>query len=218
MKLIFNGPEEGPLFIFAHGAGAPLTSDFMMQVSLGLAQQGIRVVRFNFNYMQQRVETGSRRPPERAPHLIKQFIDVIQRFDQPIVIGGKSMGGRMATLVAAEVDSKLMEHVKGIACLGYPFHPQGKPEKLRIDHLPSINKSLAIIQGSRDKLGDQFEVKSYSLPETINWCWLEDGDHDLKPRVKSGFTHQQHIQSTVDYLAAYIKTCLCDGQTTKVNG
>ena len=78
MTLIFDGPEKGPLFVFSHGAGAPLTSDFMEKVSKGLAEQGIRVARFNFNYMQQRVETGSRRPPERAPHLIKQFIEVIQ--------------------------------------------------------------------------------------------------------------------------------------------
>jgi len=210
MKLIFNGPEDGPLFVFSHGAGAPLTSDFMEAVSVGLAEQGIRVARFNFNYMQQRVETGSRRPPERAPHLLKQFLEVVQEFDKPMVIGGKSMGGRMATLLAAESSAEQLKQVKGIACLGYPFHPQGKPEKLRIEHLASIKQPVAIIQGSRDKLGDQNEVISYSLPNTFQWCWLEDGDHDFKPRVKSGLTHQQHIQSSITYLAAYIKRCLIE--------
>ena len=210
MKLIFNGPEDGPLFVFSHGAGAPLTSDFMETVSVGLAEQGVRVARFNFNYMQQRVETGSRRPPERAPHLLKQFLEVVQRLDQPMVIGGKSMGGRMATLLAAESSPEQLKQVKGIACLGYPFHPQGKPEKLRIEHLASIKQPVAIIQGSRDKLGDQNEVISYSLPNTFQWCWLEDGDHDFKPRVKSGLTHQQHIQSSITYLAAYIKRCLIE--------
>lgn len=210
MKLIFNGPEDGPLFVFSHGAGAPLTSDFMETVSVGLAEQGIRVARFNFNYMQQRVETGSRRPPERAPHLLKQFLEVVQGLDQPMVIGGKSMGGRMATLLAAESSPEQLKQVKGIACLGYPFHPQGKPEKLRIEHLASIKQPVAIIQGSRDKLGDQNEVISYSLPNTFQWCWLEDGDHDFKPRVKSGLTHQQHIQSSITYLAAYIKRCLIE--------
>ena len=208
MTLVFDGPEKGPLFVFAHGAGAPLTSDFMQQVSEGLAAKGIRVARFNFNYMQQRIETGSRRPPERAPHLMKQFIDVIQSLDQPMVIGGKSMGGRMASLVAAESDIENIQKVKGVACLGYPFHPQGQPEKLRIEHLPHIVQPLAIIQGSRDKLGDYDDVASYSLPSSIKWCWLEDGDHDFKPRVKSGLTHQQHIQSCIDYLAVYIKECL----------
>lgn len=210
MKLIFNGPEDGPLFVFSHGAGAPLTSDFMEAVSVGLAEQGIRVARFNFNYMQQRVETGSRRPPERAPHLLKQFLEVVQELDQAMVIGGKSMGGRMATLLAAESSPEQLKQVKGIACLGYPFHPQGKPEKLRIEHLASIKQPVAIIQGSRDKLGDQNEVISYSLPNTFQWCWLEDGDHDFKPRVKSGLTHQQHIQSSITYLAAYIKRCLIE--------
>ncbi|WP_028867577.1 alpha/beta family hydrolase [Psychromonas arctica] len=208
MTLIFDGPEEGPLFVFSHGAGAPLTSDFMEEVSVGLAEQGIRVARFNFNYMQQRVETASRRPPERAPHLIKQFMEVIQTLNQPMVIGGKSMGGRMATLLAAQESADLLQHVKGIACLGYPFHPQGKPEKLRVEHLAAIKQPVAIIQGTRDKLGGQDEVLSYGLPERFNWLWLEDGDHDFKPRVKSGLTHQQHIQSCIDFLAAYIKDCL----------
>ena len=208
MKLIFNGPEDGPLFVFSHGAGAPLTSDFMEKVSVGLAEKGIRVARFNFNYMQQRVDTGSRRPPERAPQLIKQFLEVVQTLDQPMVIGGKSMGGRMATLLATEYSPEQLKQVKGIACLGYPFHPQGKPEKLRTEHLAVIKQPIAIIQGSRDKLGDQNEVISYSLPVTFQWCWLEDGDHDFKPRVKSGFTHQQHIESSITYLAAYIKSCL----------
>lgn len=207
MQLIFDGPSNGPLFVFAHGAGAPLTSDFMEKVATGLAKQGIRVARFNFNYMQQRIETGSRRPPERAPHLIKQFMDVIQKLNQPMVIGGKSMGGRMATLLAAQEPAELLQNVKGIACLGYPFHPQGKPEKLRTEHLPAIKQPLAIIQGSRDKLGDKEEVEGYSLPEHFQWCWLEDGDHDFKPRVKSGLTQQQHIQSSIDFLVAYIRSC-----------
>lgn len=207
MQLIFDGPSDGPLFVFAHGAGAPLTSDFMEKVATGLAKQGIRVARFNFNYMQQRIETGSRRPPERAPHLIKQFMDVIQTLNQPMVIGGKSMGGRMATLLAAQEPAELLQNVKGIACLGYPFHPQGKPEKLRTEHLPAIKQPVAIIQGSRDKLGDKEEVEGYSLPEHFQWCWLEDGDHDFKPRVKSGLTQQQHIQSSIDFLVAYIRSC-----------
>lgn len=207
MQLIFDGPSNGPLFVFAHGAGAPLTSDFMEKVATGLAKQGIRVARFNFNYMQQRIETGSRRPPERAPHLIKQFMDVIQTLNQPMVIGGKSMGGRMATLLAAQEPAELLQNVKGIACLGYPFHPQGKPEKLRTEHLPAIKQPVAIIQGSRDKLGDKEEVEGYSLPEHFQWCWLEDGDHDFKPRVKSGLTQLQHIQSSIDFLVAYIRSC-----------
>ncbi len=208
MNLVFDGPDNGPLFVFAHGAGAPLTSDFMQQVSAGLAKQGIRVVRFNFNYMQQRLDTGSRRPPERADKLIAQFQNVINSLNAPMVIGGKSMGGRMASLVAAEAEADLSKQIKGVACLGYPFHPQGKPEKLRIEHLADISQPLFIMQGECDKLGNKQEVESYSLPDSMQWLWLEDGDHDLKPRVKSGFTHQQHIQSVIMHLSNYIKACL----------
>lgn len=207
IDIIFSGPKQGTLFVFAHGAGAPLDSDFMESVTQGLINNGIRVARFNFEYMQQRVETGSRRPPQRAPALVEQFHNVLKQLDQPVVIGGKSMGGRMASLLACETQLAGHHFIKGIACLGYPFHPQGKPEKLRIDHLFDIKQPLAIIQGCRDKLGNQEEIQSYSLPKTINWCWLADGDHDFKPRIKSGYNQQQHITQAVNYLCDFINSC-----------
>lgn len=206
MKLIYNGPEDGPLFVFAHGAGAPASSDFMETIAQGLAQRGIRVARFNFPYMQQRIDNGTRRPPERAPKLITQFEQIIAEIAQPMVIGGKSMGGRMASLLAAENEASIIaEKIKGIACLGFPFHPAGKPDKLRTEHFPSIKQPIFIAQGERDKLGSKEEVLNYGLPENIQWLWLEDGDHDLKPRVKSGFTHQAHLQNTMDIMAEFIK-------------
>ncbi|QUM75585.1 alpha/beta hydrolase [Moritella sp. 24] len=211
MELIYNGPVDGPLFVFAHGAGAPATSDFMEAIAKGLAQQGIRVARFNFPYMQQRIDNGTRRPPERAPKLIAQFQQLIASIDQPMVIGGKSMGGRMASLVASDpttdeitVNSK----IKGIACLGFPFHPANKPESLRTEHFPLIKQAVFIAQGDRDKLGTKEEVASYGLPDVIEWLWLADGDHDLKPRVKSGFKHATHIQTTIDHMAKFIKQAL----------
>lgn len=203
MELIFDGPQDGPLFVFSHGAGAPLDSDFMQQVAQGLAKRGIQVVRFNYNYMQQRIETGSRRPPERAPKLLEQFTQVLSQLDKPMVIGGKSMGGRMASLLLAQPEDK-NTNVKGLACLGYPFHPQGKPDKLRTEHFPDIDVPILILQGERDALGNKQEVQSYNLPESIQWLWLADGDHDLKPRVKSGYRHQQHIESAIERLAQFI--------------
>ncbi|KAB2826181.1 alpha/beta family hydrolase [Aliivibrio finisterrensis] len=203
MKLIFDGPKDGPLFVFSHGAGAPLDSDFMQQVAQGLAKRGIQVVRFNYHYMQQRIETGSRRPPERAPKLLEQFTQVLSLLDKPMIIGGKSMGGRMASLLLAEQESELI-NVKGLACLGYPFHPQGKPEKLRTEHLPDIAVPILMLQGDRDALGNKQEVQSYNLPDSIQWLWLPDGDHDLKPRIKSGYRHQDHIESAIERLATFI--------------
>ena len=127
---IAEGPENGPLFIFAHGAGAGMEHDFMTAVAKGLVEQGIRVVRFNFPYMVKRAEDGKKRPPDRAPKLLEAYEEVIAHFTtRPIVIGGKSMGGRMSSLLA---DNAL---VAGIACLGFPFHPPGKPEKYKGEHL-----------------------------------------------------------------------------------
>ncbi len=211
MEFIYNGPTDGPLFVFAHGAGAPASSDFMEIIATGLAKQGIRVARFNFPYMQQRIDNGTRRPPERAPKLIAQFQQLIASIDQPMVIGGKSMGGRMATLVASDPttdEQTVNAKIKGIACLGFPFHPANKPESLRTEHFPLIRQAVFIAQGDRDKLGTKEEVASYSLPNSIQWLWLADGDHDLKPRVKSGFTHPAHLQDTIDHMAVFIKASL----------
>lgn len=134
---IVEGPENGPLFVFAHGAGAGMEHDFMTAVAKGLVEQGIRVVRFNFPYMVKRSEDGKKRPPDRAPKLLEAYSEVIAHFaSSPVVIGGKSMGGRMASLLAE------LELVAGIACLGFPFHPPGKPEKFKGDHLASIDKPL----------------------------------------------------------------------------
>ena len=208
MKLIYNGPVDGPLFLFAHGAGAPASSDFMETIAMGLAEQGIRVARFNFPYMQQRVDNGTRRPPERAPKLIGQYQQLIAEINQPLVIGGKSMGGRIASLAAATPfsDNQTSDtKIKGIACLGFPFHPVNQPEKLRTEHFPLIQQAVFIAQGERDKLGTKEEVLSYRLPDNINWLWLEDGDHDLKPRIRSGFTHQAHLQKTIITMAEFIK-------------
>lgn len=205
MELIYDGPNDGPLFVFAHGAGAPADSLFMETVTQGLASHGVRVARFNFPYMQQRVDGGSRRPPERADKLIVQYAQVIADIAKPMVIGGKSMGGRIASLVCAQYSEGINTYIKGLACLGFPFHPSAKPEKLRTEHFPMIDCETLIIQGERDKLGSKVDVDSYGLPEKIQWLWLPDGDHDLKPRVKSGFTHQLHLQDAIDRLALFVK-------------
>jgi len=211
MELIYNGPIDGPLFLFAHGAGAPATSVSMEIIATELAKQGIRVARFNFPYMQQRVDNGTRRPPERAPKLIAQYQKLIASINRPMVIGGKSMGGRMASLVASELVDDEETQIKGVACLGFPFHPANKPETLRTEHFPLIKQPVFIAQGERDKLGNRAEVAGYALPNDIHWLWLEDGDHDLKPRVKSGFTHQAHLQKASVAIAEFIKALIGEG-------
>ncbi len=198
-------PELAPCFLFAHGAGAPMDSNFMTQVAMQLATLGVSTYRFEFPYMVTRRRTGGRRPPDRAPVLLQvwreQVADLRQRIapEVKLVIGGKSMGGRMASMMADEVKAA------GLVCLGYPFHPTAKPSVLRTEHLYSLKTPTLIVQGTRDSLGNKLEVESYVLPQTIQQKWLADGDHDFKPRVKSGFTQQQHWQTAAETTAGFIK-------------
>ncbi len=196
---LIDGEKDQPIFIFAHGAGAGMDHDFMSAVAKGLAEKGIQVVRFNFPYMVKRAEDGKKRPPDRAPKLLEAYQSVIKEFaDKPVVIGGKSMGGRMASLLAEESD------VAAVACLGFPFHPPGKPEKYKGEHLASVTKPLLILQGERDTFGKQEEFAEFQLSDSINVTFLPDGDHSFKPRKRSGYTEEGNIQLAVERLATFI--------------
>jgi len=209
LYLIDSAPVKAlvPTLVLAHGAGAPMDSDFMQIVAALLAARGVRVVRFEFPYMQERRQSGKRRPPNRQPELLQAWREALadcrtQFHDpsMPLFIGGKSMGGRMASLIADE------ESVDGLVCLGYPFHPQGKPEQLRTEHLKTLQTPALVVQGTRDALGNREEAEAYTLSPQIEILWLEDGDHDLKPRVKSGYTHSQHMQTAATAIAAFMQT------------
>ncbi|ENM8497940.1 alpha/beta fold hydrolase [Vibrio parahaemolyticus] len=196
---IVEGPENGPLFVFAHGAGAGMEHDFITAVAKGLVEQGIRVVRFNFPYMVKRSEDGKKRPPDRAPKLLEAYSEVIAHFaSSPVVIGGKSMGGRIASLLAEH------ELVAGIACLGFPFHPPGKPEKFKGDHLASIDKPTLILQGERDTFGKREEFDEFVFSQQVKVSFLPDGDHSFKPRKSSGHTEAGNIALVVEQLSAFI--------------
>lgn len=195
-------PKTELQWLFAHGAGAPMDSEFMNVVAEGVAAAGITVKRFEFPYMDERRQTGKKRPPNRAPILLQHFQQAIEQVGESAqcVIGGKSMGGRMASLLASEYPND----IKGVVCLGYPFHPIGKVEKTRIDHFADMTVPHCIVQGTRDPMGDQTQVEGYSLPEAINVHWLEDGNHDLKPRKMSGLTHEEHINAAISAVVNFI--------------
>lgn len=200
--------RDVPTLLLAHGAGAGMDSPFMDDVAELLAERGVRVLRFEFPYMQQRRIAGSKRPPDRMPLLLEAYKKAIASVKGPLFIGGKSMGGRVATMLAADLDSDLQDKVQGVVAFGYPFHPAGKEEKLRIEHLPQIKLPTCIMQGERDKLGNRVLVEHLSAlhqwPESISIHWLEDGDHDLKPRKASGYTHEHHIQQAAKLAAQFI--------------
>jgi predicted alpha/beta-hydrolase family hydrolase len=188
IALIESGPADAAItLVLAHGAGAPMDSDFMKEIAQIVAGYGHRVVRFEFPYMAKRRIDGKKRGPDRAPVLIATWQDVVHqaRTSNPqgrIVIGGKSMGGRIASMVADDLG------VTGLVCLGYPFHPVGKPDKLRTDHLKGLETPTLIAQGTRDPFGTQDEVAGFDLSEAISFHWVADGNHDFVPRKKSGET------------------------------
>ncbi|MEP1446686.1 MAG: alpha/beta family hydrolase [Paraglaciecola sp.] len=188
-------------FVFAHGAGAGQNSEFMQLVAERLAKHNINVVRFNFAYMQLAEELGKRRPPERADKLLVHFKTVLSEVvgTLPIFIGGKSMGGRMASMLLQESTAL------GCICMGYPFHPPGKPEKLRTEHLETINKPVLILQGERDTFGTRQEIAKYNLSTQVQISYLPDGDHSFKPRKVSGFTLDGHINLAITQTAEFIK-------------
>lgn len=207
---IVDTPEQEPVawFLFAHGAGAPMDSDFMQALATMLSGQGIGVVRFEFPYMAERRESGKRRPPNKMDVLLASFQEQIDRVraelpEAPLFIGGKSMGGRVASMLAEE--NFTQGKVAGVVCLGYPFHPPGKPEKLRTEHLLSLACPALVVQGTRDKLGDADEVAGYGLSSAIQVYWLEDGDHDFKPRKASGYSQQQHWRTAADQIVAFMR-------------
>jgi len=201
MDLLIDGQKNAArTVVLAHGAGAPMDAPWMTEIAQGLAAHDLRVVRFEFPYMAQRRETGKRRCPDRPPVLLDTWRGVIEAVGNPgeLIIGGKSMGGRIATMVADAAG------VAGLLCFSYPFHPAGRPEKTRTEHLATLATPSLILQGTRDPLGNTDDIASYDLSPAINLHWLEDGDHDLKPRKASGRTHAQNLAEAVDAAAAFV--------------
>ena len=208
-QYLYNGPADAhATVILAHGAGAPMDSAYMQTFAEGIAEHGLWCVRFEFPYMAERRVTGTKKPPNRMPVLLETWRAVIDvHRGVPLIIGGKSMGGRVASMLAAQLDDE-GSPVTGVACLGYPFHPPGKPEKLRLDHFADLKTPTLILQGTRDPFGTREEVSGYSLPPCTQVHWLEDGEHGFKPRKKSGRTEQQNWQEAIDTLAAFAGHCV----------
>jgi predicted alpha/beta-hydrolase family hydrolase len=170
--------------LFAHGAGASMDSPFLVDLSRRLADHGIEVVRFEFPYMAARRE-GRRPGPDPMPRLEASFREHFERLAggsgrKNLAIGGKSMGGRVATRVADLLGASR------VVVFGYPFHAPGKPvlpqPNPRTTHLESLQTPTLIFQGTRDPFGTRSEVESYSLSAAIRLHWIEDGDHDLRCR------------------------------------
>lgn len=197
------GPPLATLLL-AHGAGAGMDSPFMEQLAEALARRDIRTLRFDFPYMARARAEGRRRPPNPAPVLLEHWRAMVATWraaeSGPLWLAGKSMGGRMASLLADDLGAA------GLVCLGYPFHPAGKPERLRTEHLATLATPTLIVQGERDALGTRAEVAGYVLAPTLEVQWIATADHDLKPLKSSGLSQTQALVETAAWVAAFVRT------------
>ncbi|HSM41902.1 MAG TPA: alpha/beta family hydrolase, partial [Afifellaceae bacterium] len=165
----------------------------------------VAVIRFEFAYMAAR-RTGARKSPPRAERLTAEYMDAVSEIGtaRPLFIGGKSMGGRVASLVAGDLHHT--GAITGLVCLGYPFHPPAKPTALRTAHLEKLAVPALICQGTRDPFGTREEVPGYAMSKTIEIAWLEDGDHDFKPRKASGLTQAGNIGTAAATIAKWMRS------------
>jgi predicted alpha/beta-hydrolase family hydrolase len=183
---------RGPRLILAHGAGADQRHPFMVRMAEGLAARGLEVVTFNFLY----TEAG-RRAPDRTPLLEACWRAVLGRF-APAFIGGKSMGGRIASHLAAAGD----EGILGLVFLGYPLHPPDKPEKRRDEHLPRILQPMLFVQGARDPFGGEEEIRPLAEKLSARLHLVAGGDHSLGVRRGQAEVDAAVIEAIVDFVGA----------------
>jgi predicted alpha/beta-hydrolase family hydrolase len=202
-ELLSAGPADAQhRFVFAHGAGAGMRSEFMEAVARGLGERGIATIRFEFPYMRARASAGRRwSAPDKSEVLMDAWREVVMLLGggPGVVIGGKSMGGRIATMIADEVGAR------SVVCFGYPFHPEGKPTLLRTAHLAALQTRTLVVQGTRDALGNRQEVAGYVLSAQIKFAWIEGGDHSLKPGRGAPLEPAAALGHAMDEAAAFIR-------------
>ncbi|MGE0766581.1 MAG: alpha/beta family hydrolase [Hyphomicrobiaceae bacterium] len=207
-ELLLVGPTDADwTILLAHGAGAGMESPFLARTTELLVERGLRVARFEFGYMAARRTGGKRRPAPKAETLIPEYRAAVEavfsgNWRGRLAIGGKSMGGRIASMVADELHGE--GKADALVCLGYPFHPPGMPEKTRTAHLLTLTCPALMVQGERDPFGSRSEVGGYELARGIDIAWIDDGDHDLGPRGASGFTRKGNLIAAADAIVAFL--------------
>ena len=205
MATIENGPSDAQLIILlAHGAGAGMDTPFMTTIAESLGELGWKVRRFEFPYMEKARERGKKMPPNALSKLQAAFQSEIDACTAKVVIAGKSMGGRVATTI--------LESTSAVGCiaLGYPFHPPGKPESLRTEHLQSIQKPFLVLQGERDPFGKKEEFPNNWLPDTAQLVWIPDGEHSFKARKKSEATTEGNLELAVQHIHEFCSKIAAD--------
>jgi predicted alpha/beta-hydrolase family hydrolase len=197
---LWDDPADAPfVIILAHGAGQSMDAPFMEMMVTALLEAGLRVGRFEFPCMAWRRITGKKAVPDRLPVLCETWRQAVNGIDcTRLIMGGKSMGGRIASMIADEIGAA------GLVCLGYPFHPPGKPEKLRVEHLADLQTPSLFCQGERDTFGSRSDVARYDLSPAIRLEWLSDGDHSFIPRKTSGRSLEQNLTQAATAVSDFI--------------
>lgn len=199
-RLKIEGPKRAKkCVVLTHGAGESSEASFLSYFAAALTKLDYKVIRFDFPYMEDRSSTGRKRPPDKEEILKQVWLDVLDAVPQErVVIGGKSMGGRIASYIADE------SRAEGLLCLGYPFHPTGKPEKLRTEHLINLNTPTLIIQGENDPFGNRKEVAEYPLSDGIRVHWAIDADHSFRPKRGSDRTQDQNMKNAMRAIEKFL--------------
>jgi len=201
--LLLRPPSARACFVFAHGAGAGMTHASMEQVARGLCDRGIATLRYQFPYM----EKGSRRPdaPPLAHATVRAAVDEAARCcpDLALVAGGKSFGGRMTSQAQAIAP---LPGVRGLAFLGFPLHPAGKPSDTRAKHLGDIDIPMLFIQGTRDALAELslLEPVVKRLGKLATLHRVAEADHSFHVLARSGRNDREAMSEVLDTLAAWI--------------
>jgi predicted alpha/beta-hydrolase family hydrolase len=177
-----------------------MRTPFLEQFAALAAERGVTTHRFCFAFM---AATGRRRPAPRAESLIGEFRAAVAAMptDAPLLIGGKSMGGRVASLLADELYGA--QRIAGLVCLGYPFHPPKQPDRLRTQHLLALACPALIVQGECDPFGTRSEVEALTLSPAIRFAWLPDADHDFRVRRALSRSRGDSLAAAAEALAAF---------------
>ena len=204
IESVYQGPKRGVerAVLLAHGAGADMNAATLTSVADALADNKIASLRFNFPY-----KAAGRKSPDRPPVLLQAVrdaaADLAKRTKLPadrLVMGGRSMGGRICSMVAAE------DGAAGLVLLGYPLHPPGRADNLRIEHFPRLKMPVLFVSGTRDAFGSPDELKKNAkkIKGKVSWHWIETGDHGFKTLKSSGISADAALGGAAEAVVSFV--------------
>lgn len=211
LEVEYQGPKRGAdrAVLLAHGAGADMHAATLTTVADALADAKVPSLRFQFPY-----RTAGRRAPDRPPVLAaavrEAAAELARRTKLPrerLVLGGRSMGGRVCSLVVGDGADPLP--ALGLVLLGYPLHPPGKPEQLRVEHFPRLRVPCLFVSGTRDAFGtpDELRAAAKKVRGRVSWHWIDTGDHGFKPLKSSGLTQAEALAGTAAAVVDFVTSC-----------